>query len=285
MAMAGFCRNCGTQLGDAQVFCVNCGQPMAGAPAPPAAAPAPSAQGAATAPATATKGSPVVKIVLILVAVLFLFGALGIGAVVYVGYRVRQKAREIGLTLPSPDRRGHESAFRGTNVCGWLSKEEVSAAVRMEVVRMEAEAGENPGCTYLVEGDATELTMKHATQLNNKQMSKSDQQIMENFGKTILRGSGDSGGGSSEHPGETPVLVFNVDENSALLQMKLTKGALSGMGPGTATIANLGDEAFDAGGAVLMVRKGDKMVRITYTTCPCGLDDILPLARKLVGNL
>src|ERR1700730_1101813 len=47
--------------------------------------PAASAQGAATAPATATKGSPVVKIVLILVAVLFLFGALGIGAVVYVG--------------------------------------------------------------------------------------------------------------------------------------------------------------------------------------------------------
>jgi hypothetical protein len=283
MAMAGFCRNCGTQLGDAQVFCVNCGQPIAGAPA---VAPAASGQGAPTAPATATKGSPVVKIVLILVAVLFLFGALGIGGVVYVGYRVRQKAREMGLNLPSRDRRaGHESALRGTDLCGWLSKEEVSAAVRMEVLRTEAEAGENPGCTYFVAGDATELTMKHAAQLNKKKMTKSDQEIMENFGKTILRGSGDSGGGSGEHPGETPVLVFNVDEDSGLLQMKLTKGALSGMGPGAATIANLGDEAFDAGGVVLMVRKGDKLVRITYTTCPCGLDDILPLARKLVGNL
>jgi hypothetical protein len=281
--MAGFCRNCGTQLGDAQVFCVNCGQPIAGAAAAPAAA---SGQGAASAPATPTKGSPVVKIVLILVAVLFLFGALGIAGVVYVGYRVRQKAREMGLSLPSPDRRaGHESALRGTDVCGWLSKEEVSAAVRMEVVRTAAEGGENPGCTYFVEGDATELTMKHATELNKKKMSKSDQQIMEDFGKTILQGSGDSGGVSGEHPGETPVLVFSVDENTALLQMKLTKGALSGMGPGTAAIANLGDEAFDAGGVVLMVRKGDKLVRITYTTCPCALDDILPLARKLVENL
>ena len=39
------------------------------------------------------------------------------------------------------------------------------------------------------------------------------------------------------------------------------------------------------GGSILLVRKGDKMVRIMYMQCPCGLDEILPLAQKLVANL
>src|ERR1700685_4119768 len=127
--MAGFCRNCGTALGDAQAFCAKCGtrvgQTPASAPAqaaPPAAfSAAPVAPAAPMAPAAAP-GAPVaasggggalVKILLIVVGVIFLLGAIGVGTVVYVGYRIRQKAREMGMTLPSEGR--HTSTLRGVD--------------------------------------------------------------------------------------------------------------------------------------------------------------------------
>ena len=228
-----------------------------------------------------------VKILLIIVGAIFLLGAIGVGAVVYVGYRIRQKAREMGMTLPSEKR--HTSTLRGVDGCQWLSKDEVSAAIGMTVAHADSETGDNAGCIYTVAGDATELTMKHVTQINKKQtsqMSKADQEKVEDFGKTMLKGSGAPSGNSSEHPGETAVVAFTVDENGAQFQMKFTKGMLSRLGPmATTNVPDLGDEAFDVAGAMLLVRKGDKLLRITYTQCPCGLDEILPLARKVAGNL
>lgn len=298
--MAGFCRSCGSPLGDGQGFCAKCGAAVAGTPvqaATPAQSAAPGVAAPGAASATASTGSPVVKIVLIIVGVLFLFGALGIGAVVYVGYRVRQKAREMGLSLPSERR--HASTLRGVDGCQWLSKDDVSQAIGMPVVRAEAQTGEDAGCAYSVVGDAGELTMKHAAQLTKKQMSKADQQAMEKASKgdqaqatswdlrSILQGKGaPSDAASSEHPGETPALAFTVDENNAQFQMNLNKGLLSRLGPmATTNVPDLGDEAFDAAGAILFVRKGDKLLRITYTQCPCGLDEILPLARTVAGHL
>lgn len=297
--MAGFCRNCGTALGDAQAFCAKCGTQVGQAPAqtaPPATPSAtPIAPAAPTAPAVAP-GAPVVasggsgalvKILLIIVGVIFLLGAIGVGAMVYVGYRIRQKAREMGMTLPS-DRR-HTSTLRGVDGCQWLSKDEVSAAIGVTVAHADSETGGNAGCVYTVAGDAAELTMKHVTQLNKNQtsqMSKADQEKMEDFGKTMLKGSGAPSGNSSEHPGETAVVAFTVDENNAQFQMNVNKGLLSRLGPMvTRNVPDLGDEAFDAAGAMLFVRKGDKLLRITYTQCPCGLDEIVGLAKKVVANL
>ena len=42
---------------------------------------------------------------------------------------------------------------------------------------------------------------------------------------------------------------------------------------------------FEPSGSILMVRKGDKLVRIVYSTCPCNLDAIKPLAQELAGAL
>jgi hypothetical protein len=232
-------------------------------------------------------GSALVKILLIVVAVIFLLGAIGVGSVMYIGYRVRQKAREMGFKMPSEER--HSSALRGVDGCQWLSKDDVSAAIGMPVAHADSGAEGSAGCVYTVEGDAAELTMKHATQLNKSQtsqMSKADQERMESFGKTMLKGGGAPSGNSSEHPGETAVVAFTVDDNNAQFQMNLTKGMLNRLGPmATRNVPGLGDEAFDAAGAILMVRKGDKLLRITYTQCPCGLDEVVSLARKVVGNL
>jgi zinc-ribbon domain len=295
--MAGFCRSCGSPLGDGQGFCTKCGAKVGQAPTapstppaqaapPPVAAAAPPAASVREPAAAASKGSPVVKIILIAVGVLFVFGAIGIAGVFYVGYRVRQKAREMGL---SSEHFHNSSTLRGVDGCQWLPADQVSAAIGMPVAHTESSGGDGAGCTYSVAADAAELTMKHIAALNKSQMSqmsKADQEKMQNFGKSILQGSGAPAGNVAEHPGETAVMAFTVDENGAQFQMNLTRGMMNRLGPmASKSVPDLGDEAFDAAGAILMVRKGEKLLRIMYMQCPCGLDEMLPLARTIVARM
>ena len=82
------------------------------------------------------------------------------------------------------------------------------------------------------------------------------------------------------------MLTYSIDNNAAQLQMRLNKAALGQIGPvGLQAVPDLGDEAFDAYGAMLFVRKGDKLVRIMYSECPCALADILPLAKRIADGL
>jgi len=56
-------------------------------------------------------------------------------------------------------------------------------------------------------------------------------------------------------------------------------------GAGVVDVANLGDEAFATGGAMLSVRKSKRLVQFTYPTCSCTTREIIPLARKVVAQL
>ncbi|HXT76263.1 MAG TPA: zinc ribbon domain-containing protein [Candidatus Eisenbacteria bacterium] len=306
--MAAFCTSCGSPLSEGQVFCTKCGAraatpespstpspsaPAQGAPVTPASAPPTyspaAAASAAPAPAAATGGGGAfIKILLIVVGVIFVFGAIGVGAVVYIGYRVKQKAREMGLSSEHMHERRADALGRPIDACKWLSKEDVSAAIGMTVVRAESTSGSDAGCSYSVMGDVNELTMKHAMQLNKaqaKEMSKQDQEKMETIGKSILRGAAHDSA-NSEHPGEVVVLALGVDENAAQFQMKLNRGMLNGLGPmATQNVSDLGDEAFAAAGSMLFVRKGESLLRMTYTQCPCGTEEMIPLARKVAGAL
>ena len=116
--MARFCTNCGSPLEEALKFCMQCGTP-AGAPSAPTEAPGvaasapppaalPAGAAAAGAPAAAKAGSPVVKIVLIVVAVLVFLGVIGIGTCVYVVYKAKQKFGGVVGTAPTT------SSERGT---------------------------------------------------------------------------------------------------------------------------------------------------------------------------
>jgi hypothetical protein len=106
--MAQFCTKCGAPMGEGMTFCTSCG---AQAAAPPAAAtPAgPAATGAAPAVAAPAgkSGSPILKIILVVVAVLIFFTLLGVGACVYSIYRIKQKANELRnearITFPSSE--------------------------------------------------------------------------------------------------------------------------------------------------------------------------------------
>jgi hypothetical protein len=36
---------------------------------------------------------------------------------------------------------------------------------------------------------------------------------------------------------------------------------------------------------MMFVRKGDRLIRIMYSTCPCGVEAIKPLAKTLADRL
>jgi hypothetical protein len=106
--MAKFCTKCGSPLAEDVQFCINCGATVATAPATSPAAPGPAASAASLPPVAAPaagpsmaaapaakSGSPVMKIILIVVGVLILLTALGIGSCVYVAYRIKQRSSAI----------------------------------------------------------------------------------------------------------------------------------------------------------------------------------------------
>ena len=306
--MAGFCRNCGSPLADGQGFCTKCGtrvseqtaplasQPPA-QPAFPAAAPppqaAPPSDASGVVPPPALEEQPLIKILLVVAGLFIFFGIASMAALFYIAQRFHQRAQEIGLTADSH----HISKLGGVKVCTLLSKDEVSQALGVQIVRAEADHGDLLSCKYSVLGDAGDLTMKHAIRLSQDtakntgggqpQMSKSQQDDAENIGKTLFHSMAtDPNSGLADHPGETPVFAVYIDDNAAQFQMKVDRLAFSRIGPvGAAEIPDLGDEAFDAAGAMMLVRKGDRMIRVMYMQCPCVKDDVVPLVRTIVAGL
>ena len=299
--MASFCRNCGGPLAEGQGFCSKCGtrvgdvpanaagaQPAAAVP-PPSAAPVystPPVQAAPVAVAPRPAGmSPLVKILIAVVIIFVAFGAFASIAMIYIGHRVHQKATELGLTRSDDERRMSDAELRRIDGCALLPKSAVSAAVKMDIVRAEPPGGGDPGCVYDVAGDPADMTAKHIGALHKGEMNQQQQNTMQDFAKSVFK-SGNPSQTASEHPGEAPVLTYSIDNNAAQLQMRLNRATLGQLGPvGLVAIPGLGDEAFDAYGAMIFVRKGDKLVRIMYMGCPCGPEDVVPLARVIVAGL
>jgi len=120
--MAQFCTKCGTPLQEGVRFCTGCGAtigeptapaaqaplaqvPMAQvAPTPVVAPPGPAPVAPAAAPA-ASSGSPILKIILAVVAVIMFLGLLSAGACVYMVYRAKQKVnqfeKQVHATFPT----------------------------------------------------------------------------------------------------------------------------------------------------------------------------------------
>ena len=302
--MAGFCRNCGSPLDDGQGFCAGCGTPASGPPVRPAApsssapssAPRPQApqeaapqpRPPAPAPAAPSKsGGTLVKVLLIFLVVIFIFGAAGIAGIWYVAHRVKQKVHEIGLDdLSAAANANRGPALGGIDPCSLLSKADVGQAAKVEVIRAEADRGNEPGCVYSVRGDISDLVAKHASLLHREATTEAQRQQFESVAKSLFQGMNtEQSGSASKHPGEAPVFTFSVTNNGAKAQMNLSRMAFSRMGGGMATIQGLGDDALDIGGAMMLVRKDDKLIRIMYMMCPCNTADVTPLVRELIENM
>jgi hypothetical protein len=227
--------------------------------------------------------STLAKILIALVIVFVAFGAVAVAGLMYVGHLAHEKVAEYGLNRPDSDQQASNAELRRIDGCRLLPKSAVGAAVHMDIVRAENN-GSDPGCAYSVAGDSADMTAKHITTMHKNEINQQQQNQVQDFAKSIFKSGNTSG--PSEHPGEAPVLAYSIDNNAAQLQMQLNRAALGHLGPvGLVAIPGLGDEAFDAYGAMIFVRKGDKLVRIIYMGCPCAEEDVLPLARTIVAGL
>jgi hypothetical protein len=308
VAGAQFCNKCGAPSIGAP-FCNKCGAGLRQAPqaqpSTPRQQPVPSPT--VSAPQAQSKGSPLVKILVGFVLVVIAVGAMAAGGVYYVVYRVKQKVHEVARDVPGLGSNGSDggslmgsiskvasgnssSSGSGSNggisgdPCHLLSKEEVATAIGVQIVATQST---DAGCSYLAQGNSADMTAKHmAAMMGAKGADAKTQNMIQGFAGGMAKAFQSEGHEeTSDSNGNVPVFTFGVDNKAAEAQMRLNAKVLGGLGPGQEGIQGIGDEAFDEAGAMMMVRKGDKLIRIMYSTCPCSVEAIKPLAKTLANRL
>jgi hypothetical protein len=230
--------------------------------------------------------STLAKVAIAALIVIVVFGAAGVVGAIYVVHRVKQKVAEVSGGLvgdSSTSSRSSSSSDSLGNVCRYLSKEDVSRAVGVTITKVSSEGG---SCSYMIAGDAADMTAKHLAAIGGSHGADSQQQNMvQGFASTIFKSQpGESHDQMSDGHGNVPVLMIGIDDENAITQMRLEKSTL-GKFPGSVILTGIGDEAFDAGNVMMTVRKGNRLIRIWYSTCPCTAEAIKPLARKLANTL
>ncbi len=301
--MANFCTKCGTPLTGR--FCGKCGADtlQSTASAPPAeqqnsgaapetvpagiAAPPPSETGSLV---TNKKISPLAKLGIAAVVVVFIGGALAAGGVYYVAHRVSQRIHEgAGSILGSnaaaggPDSSSATGNISGNDTCSLLSKEDVSRAVGVAIARTQP--GDN-SCSYIAKGDKADMLAKHTTaMLAARGADKQTQQKILGFaGGMFKEFQSEQPASEQDTSGEVPVFSFSVDQNAAEEQMRLNAKVLGVIGD-QEDLRGIGDQAFVSDDGMIMMRKGKNFVRIMFIACPCNTDAVKPLAKEIADAL
>jgi hypothetical protein len=302
--MNRFCEKCGAPTQVGAKFCGSCGAGAQQQAFQPVTQTAPVQAGAsqpAPLPAIATKASsPWLKVIIVVLIVIFVCGAAAVGGVIYVAHKVSQKAHEysrevLGETASSTEAAAAErttqlaAANNGTAVagdpCRLLSKEDVGRAIGVPILETSPADG---GCSYLAKGTAADMAAKHAAaMMGAKGADKKTQGMFEEFASGVLNSTPKNAHTDTESAdGNVVVFNFGIDSNSAREQMHLNAKVLGGLGStAQQPLYGIGDEAFAEADSMIMVRKGDKLIRILYMSCPCSTDAVIPLARQLAASL
>jgi hypothetical protein len=261
----------------------------------------PVASAVAPAAAAVKASSPWLKVIVVALIVIFACGAAAIGGVIYVAHKVSQKAHEfsrevLGETSASTQAEtadrpaklaataGNSSAVSG-DPCRLLSKEDVSRATGVPIVETSPADG---GCSYLAKGTAADMAAKHAAaMMAAKGADKKTQGMFEQFAGSVFNNMPKNATTDAESTdGNVVVFTFSIDNNSAREQMHSNAKVLGGLGSeAQQPLDGIGDEAFAEADSMIMVRKGDKLIRIMYMSCPCSTDAVKPLAKQLAERL
>jgi hypothetical protein len=320
--VANFCVKCGSALTSGP-FCTKCGADARsmGQSIQPQQAPMPAQPQQGTVPAAPTGPQPGVapwvapsvaqpvapkqgmsalaKLGIAALGVILVGGAAGALGVYYVAHKVSQKYHEVsdeirGSSSGSGSETENGSGTAGSkdssstdsslgDVCRFLSKEDVSKAIGVEIIRTQSK---DNGCSYIAKGNQADIMAKHASaMIASRGADKKTQQIVQQFAGGMFKQF------QSERPqsewdksGEVLVFNFSVDQHAAEAQMRLNAEGLGRLGD-MQDLPGIGDQAFVSGEGMIMIRKGNKLVRIMYITCPCGTEAVKPLAEKLVDRL
>lgn len=305
--MGKFCVKCGAPLSSGP-FCVKCGADARSVGVPTSQSPQPLVQMPSTelnpppSPVPAKQGmSALSKFGIAAVAIIFVGGAAGAVGVYYVAHRVSQKIHQAtdgilgsdsnsgasshGDDSGSGEAESGRSAESGTveDTCRLLSKQDVSKAIGVEIVRTHPE---DNGCTYMAKGTQAEMAAKHAKAMvadegGNKEAQDITQKVA---GGMFSMFQAENPPSEQNTSGEVPVFSFSVDQNVAEEQMRMNAKVFGSLGSAKG-LPGIGDQAFVSADGMIFVRKGKRFVRILYLSCPCGTEQVKPLAKKLADSL
>jgi len=277
--MPAFCGGCGTAVEDDSKYCAKCGAPTGqtervASSTSPLAAPPPAPKGM----------SAVAKLGIAAVVIIFVGGGVAVAGMYYAAHRVSEKSHDAvsgRVDAAAPSQKTSSSPNSLGNVCRYLRKEDVSTAIGVEVVRVEPV---DDGCNFYAQGDQAEMTAKHMSAMMaakgaDAQTQKMIQGITGALGKSFQSNKQDAGDGS----GTVIVFNFSIDTNG-VEQMNLNRNAMQRVGDATVQdMPGIGDEAFVTGDGIIIARKGDKLIRVMYMTCPCSTQAVEPLVQKLAA--
>ncbi|HEY2472713.1 MAG TPA: zinc ribbon domain-containing protein [Terracidiphilus sp.] len=331
--MSNFCGTCGSPLADGQKFCGKCGvansavqqtapltEPPASASAPAAYAPVASSQAVITPAPTPARSNALLKVAIAAVVVLFVGGVAALGAVYYVVHKVKEKAEAVskqalgensassggGLTsllqkAASSTTSDDSDGFKG-DPCRFLSKEDVSRAVGVEIVRAQAQ---DAGCSYIAKGDPADMVSKHMTSMVTSQAKSNGTQPTADQTKMMQQITGaffkqqeasDKNLSKQAATGEVLILSVSFSTRNAELEMKMNRAAFNHITGGnadgkttdqkaTGDLDGIGDDAYEMGGSSLIFRKGGTVVHMMFPQCPCDANAIKPLAANVATQL
>lgn len=290
--MPAFCSRCGAQVTGA--FCGNCGASQA--------TPFPSAVPAAQSPPPAAQGSPILKIVLVVFAVLMLLGVLTTAGLFYAGYKIKQKveqtAAEKGIDLKAlrseMTRPSRSSESTGRDGCALLPKDEAQRIVGFAISRIDGAPGTGDAsehCDYY--GSSAEVAGKSKQQMDKAmEMAKKDRagdhpEDAAKFGEAFLKGL--SSNAKAAQGEETQLFKFHLQRGEGRTQMAIIKtsvSAVAGQNSGLTKVDGLGDEALlGPMNIALWVRNGDDFVAVELGSLPEAKDKGIEIARQILSRL
>lgn len=304
--MAAFCTNCGAPLAEGAGFCIRCGAPRPGAvaappaqPAYPAAPPTAPPPYAAAPPAyaaapAAKSGGSAKKIVLIVLAVIFVLGAAGIIGVALVANRVKnriqQAASRQGVDLSAfSSSAGYQG--RLPDACSLLTKEEASSIIGQTIERTE-EHGRT--CDYYVQPVSQTEQQDRAQKLleeiqarakaqqaagNAEAGNAAQQSAMADLTKSMVAGA---------NPGSGPYFTVQVNPNgrAEIAAMKLAMGVVAPGMKTTEPLPGLGDDALMGPmDSMLVFIKNGLGVHIDLRQMPQGRERAIAMAQKILPRM
>jgi len=251
--------------------------------------------------------SGAMKIVLIVVGVMFVFGVLSMAGMYYAAHRYIRMAEDItgikaGDVIDSVHDAANHSRRGGKDPqrdgCALLSKDEATAILGVEVERMdgrpdEQESGEH--CNYFVKPETVEKNLeefkKSAEALKNpsnsplqpNQLPAGAEDMVKTYTRAMSEGSGD---------GKTPYFGFTIERENGKLtytafQMARRLSAVDALSEnGGQAPLTVGDQAImGIGDAQMCVVKGHSSITLNLTQVTAGRAKGISLARKILERL
>ena len=296
--MANFCSKCGTQAGGR--FCPACGAAMGADPAPPSLP-------VATMPAPSAGTSNSTKVIAIVLGILVLFGAIGIGGLVYVGYRAKQKIAELkrdygvtGDTADSSSSTPRVFAPSTGSGCPMLEGKEAAGILGVAVDRVESAPDGPDGsevCRYWVSADERKRLAREEIVAGINAVGKGDDKNAKAGIEKLIGGALgaaiDASGDNNNGDFAFSVEVWRKDGKSqwekletARSQVKSATNIDFGDLTGTEQVQGIGDRAMVLpAGHSIMVLKGDTFFLLGFQQFVPGREKTIALGRVVAGRL